>query len=510
MTWTRLCLAFTFSVTRVLASETSLRGDSPDVVLMMADDLGFSDLACYGGEIPTPNLDSLAASGVLFTNFSNTSRCCPSRASLLTGLYSHQVGVGDMTNPGSGPGYRGQLSADVSALPELLKSLGYSTAMVGKWHLTRSSTINDGPNGSWPGERGFDRVFGTMEGAKNYFHPTWLFDDGTEVKSFGPNFYYTNAITERAARWIGDQPEGQPLFLYTAFYAPHFPLQAPSEVIRKYRGKYKIGWDIIRQRRLDRQKRLGVVPEVTVLSRRPDDVPEWASLTEQQQDDLDHRMATYAAQIDLLDQGVGRILKALRESGRLDNTLVIFLSDNGGASSGGPFGAGPSASVGTPEAPVKTTYGKGWATVSNTPFRMHKANTHEGGVMAPLIFHWPKQWKRPQPTRDDVAHIIDITPTILGAAGWDDAEPKREGIDLTRSRRANDATVFYEHQRSRAARQGRWKLVNQGKSDRWELYDLENDRTEQFDLSSRNASKARQLRQLWNDWARRCNVHVNK
>lgn len=485
----------------------SASGDAPDIVLMMADDLGFSDIGCYGGEIPTPNLDSLAAGGTVFANFTNTSRCCPSRASLMTGLYSHQAGIGDMNYRDSGPGYRGQLRADVPTLPELLRTGGYSTAMVGKWHLTRSGTINDGPNGSWPLQRGFDRFYGTMEGAKNYFHPTWLFDDKAEVKSFGEDFFYTDAISSRSAKWIRSQPKNKPLFLYTAFYAPHFPLQAPQEVIEKYRGKYAAGWDVLRDQRLERQILLGVVPPATKLTKRPDDVPAWKSLSAKQRHELDLRMATYAAQVEMLDRGVGQILSALRDTGRLESTLVIFLSDNGGASSGGPFGAGPAKTIGKPEAPVKTTYGKGWATLSNTPYRMHKANTHEGGVMAPLIMHWPECLNSVHTVREDVAHIIDITPTIVAAAEINVANEERfEGIDLLGGRRDALSAVYYEHEKSRAVRQGDWKLVNQGKSQRWELYDLNDDRTEQIDLAPSKLDQVRRLRGLWNDWAKRCNV----
>ena len=476
-------------------------GNAPDIVLMMADDLGFSDIGCYGSEISTPSLDSLAGSGTVFTNFSNTSRCCPSRASLMTGLYSHRAGIGDMNYSDKGPGYRGQLLADVPTMPELLKKQGYNTAMVGKWHLTRSGSIDDSPNGSWPLQRGFDRFFGTMEGAKNYFRPTWLFDQQAEINSFDDTFFYTDAISERAAEWIRSQPKNKPFFLYTAFYAPHFPLQAPLEVIDRHRGRYLAGWDALREQRLAKQKALGVVPQNVQLTIRPSDVPAWDSLTDRQRQELDLRMATYAAQVELLDRGVGRILQALRETGRLDNTLVIFLSDNGGAALGGPFGAGPSERVGTPGAPVKTTYGKGWATLSNTPYRMHKANTHEGGVMSPLLIHWPERLGERRTLRDDVAHITDIAPTIVSAANRTSQQPEFSGIDLLKNRRGDGHAVFYEHEKSRAVRMGKWKLVNRGKSQDWELYDFSTDRTEQKDLAVARPDQLNRLKQLWLNWA---------
>lgn len=482
---------------------TAAAHQAPSIVLMMADDLGFSDLGCYGSEIATPNLDQLAARGIRFTNFSNTSRCCPSRASLLTGLYSHQAGLGGMTHAGKGPGYQGQLRGNVATLPEVLAGHGYSTAMVGKWHLTLSKSIDSGPNGSWPQQRGFEKFFGSMEGAKNYFRPKWLFEGSREITQFDDDFFYTNAISEKAATWIGEQSADKPLFLYVAFYAPHFPLQAPQAMIDSYHGKYLAGWDRLRRRRCDKQIRIGLVPEITKPSERPDDVPAWATLSDNQRDNLDLRMATYAAQVDLLDQGVGRIVESLRQTNRLGNTLLIFLSDNGAAGTGGAFGDGPDDLVGQPDAPIRTTYGKGWATLSNTPYRFYKANTHEGGVMAPLILHWPARLQ--MDFRHDVAHIIDIVPTCLAAAGVDERKHPPEGIDLLGDRPAS-RTLFYEHEKSRAVRKGTWKLVNRGKSTTWELYDLSRDRTESRDLATQRPDQVRQLSQLWSHWAERCHV----
>ena len=498
------------SVCGFAVSCEAFAAESPDIILMMADDLGFSDVGCYGSEIPTPNLDSLAEAGQRFTSFSNTSRCCPSRASLMTGQYSHQAGIGDMNYRDSGPGYRGQLLADVPTLPELLKQQGYSTCMIGKWHLTRSQTINGGPNGSWPFQRGFDRFYGSMEGAKNYFGPTWFYDNSSEVEAFDDSFFYTNAISERAATWIAEQPNDTPLFLYAAFYAPHFPLQAPADRIARHRGNYLAGWDELRQQRLTRQKGLGIVPSDTQLSPRPDDVPAWSKLSEKQKDELDLRMATYAAQVELLDEGVGRLLKALRDNGRMENSLIIFLSDNGAASSGGVFGAGPIDKVGTPQAPVKTTYGKGWATLSNTPYRMHKANTHEGGVMAPLIIHRPERDFTERSICTDVAHIIDVAPTALAATGADLSDFQFEGIDLLSDKRGPSDAVFYEHEKSRAVRQGDWKLVNRGKSKDWELYNLSKDRTELNNLAEQQPDRVESMNQLWLTWAKRCNVKTSQ
>ena len=334
----------------------------------------------------------------------------------------------------------------------------------------------------------------------------WLFDQTSELKTFNDKFFYTNAISERAADWILSQSEDKPFFLYTAFYAPHFPLQAPEQAIERLRGRYLSGWDSLREKRLAKQKVLGILADNVRLSLRPKDVPSWKSLSSQQKEELDRRMATYAAQVQILDRGVGRIMDALRESGRLENTLIIFLSDNGGASSGGPWGAGPIEKVGTRDAPIKTTYGKGWATLSNTPFRMHKANTHEGGVMSPLIMHWPNGLGQERIFRRDVAHIIDIVPTVIGASGQKTTPADFSGIDLLHERRKSDAAVFYEHEKSRAIRLDNWKLVNRGKSTNWELYDLNDDRTENFDLADQQPGKLLHLKQLWSDWALRNHV----
>lgn len=482
--------------------------DHPNIVLMMADDLGFSDIGCYGSEISTPNLDRLASAGVRFGNFTNTSRCCPSRAALMTGLYSHQAGLGGMTYQGGGPGYQGQLSSATETLPEMLGKLGYSTAMVGKWHMSLSKSIDDGPNGSWPLERGFERFYGSMEGAKNYFRPPWFFDNQTELHQFDDGFFYTEAISQRAADWIIDQPTDKPLFLYVAFYAPHFPLQAPAKTIKKYRRRYLAGWDHLRRERFENQMRLGIISASAELSARPADVPAWETLSEKQCDESDLRMACYAAQVETLDAGVGRLLDAIEQSGRSKNTLVIFLSDNGAASSGGPFGAGPTEKVGGPDAPIRTTYGKGWATLSNTPFREHKANTHQGGVMAPLILRWPAKIPSTGEPRFDLAHIVDLAPTCLAAAGKNIDVPNFEGIDLLHQTRRPENAIYYEHEKSRAVRRGDWKLVNKAKSQQWELYNVKLDPTEQHNLSQSQSDRVKQLKSLWLRWAERCHVKM--
>ena len=497
---------------------TSANAREPDIVLMMADDLGFSDLGCYGSEIPTPNLDALAENGIRFTQFYNTSRCCPSRASLLTGMYSHQAGVGRMNGSDRGPGYRGQLSSEVPTVAEMLRARGYHTSMVGKWHLTMSNTIDDGPNGSWPLQRGFQQWFGSMEGAKNYFRTKWLFDNENEITEFSDDFFYTRAISDRAAKVIRAQPPNQPLFSYVAFYAPHFPLQAPQETIEKFRGAYRDGWNVTRENRFRRQRKIGVVDAESKLSPAPSQLPEWDSLRPQQRDELDLRMAIYAAQVHELDQGVGKIVAALKETGRFDNTLILFLSDNGGTNSGGPLGSGKRQLLGGVEAELHSTYGAGWANVSNTPYREFKANTHEGGTRAPLIAHWPDRFGVKARLVHSPAHIVDLTPTCMDAAGGTRAIVRRtfslgqlEGQSLLpilddAGSRAQKRSLFFEHMGSRAVRDGDWKLVNRAKSDRWELFDLANDPTELKDLATEHPERVDSLATQWESWALRCNV----
>lgn len=499
----------------LVSSETAASSarERPDIIIMMADDLGFSDIGCYGSEIPTPNIDALGFGGTRFTEFTNTSRCCPSRASLLTGQYSHQVGIGDMNYKGKSPAYAGQLSKDFKTLPELLRRVGYGTYMVGKWHLTRSDTIDDGPNGSWPMQRGFDHFLGSMEGAKNYFKPKWFFDDESEVLEFPSDFFYTSAIAERVANYIRHQKKSVPMFIYTAFYAPHFPLQAPEDKIDQFKGNYLKGWDELRKQRFEKQKSLKIIPNATRLSPTPTNVKKWDEIAHEKKKELDLRMAIYAAQVHMLDKGVGTITEALKETGRLNNTLIFFLSDNGATNSGGAFGSGKVELLGGIDAELRSTYGAGWANLSNTPYRYFKADTHEGGIKAPLIVHWPERLGRTQRLNRNLTHITDIFPTCLNAAGINTSSKAAiyPGLDLLNENAApfQKRALFYEHQKSRAVRLGKWKLVNRKKSNDWELYDLSKDPTELMDLSASKRSEVMQLSKMWQDWAKKLGVIIS-
>ncbi len=313
--------------------------DRPNIAVILVDDMGFSDLGCYGSEIPTPNLDKLAASGLRFTQFYNTGRCCPTRASLLTGLYSHQAGVGHMVTDRARPGYQGNLNDRCVTLAEVLRSAGYRTAMAGKWHVTRyTEPTSEAEKANWPRQRGFDHYFGVIKGTANYFRPDSLTRENEHIQPPPAGFYTTDAFVDNALQFLDSGDKAKPFFLYLAFNAPHFPLMAPADEIARFRGKYKIGWDKLREQRRARQIELGIVDKAWPLSPRSPDVKAWDALTPAEQDRFDHLMSIYAAVVAHMDAAVGRFVEALRQRGVLDNTLILFLSDNGGNAEAGPEG----------------------------------------------------------------------------------------------------------------------------------------------------------------------------
>jgi arylsulfatase len=493
------------------------RGTRPDIVVVMADDMGFSDLGCYGGEIRTPNLDALAKNGLRFTQFYNTARCCPSRASLLTGLYPHQAGIGHMVSDRGFDGYRGDLNDSCVTIAQLLKQSGYATAMSGKWHVTKD-TGADGPKHNWPCQRGFDHYYGTLFGAGSFWSPKTIVVDNELTSPPADHYYYTDAVSEHAAAFVRDhhsrRPD-QPLFMYVAYTAPHWPLHAPKEDVARYRGSYMKGWDAVRADRLKRLRNLGIVSAQWPLSPRDPAAGDWQAMDEEKRREMDLRMAVYAAQVDRMDQGIGRILHALRDSGRLDNTLLLFLADNGGCAEGGRWGFERKKGGTIGEDSSFASYGLSWANASNTPFRLYKHYVHEGGISSPLIVHWPETI-RTAGLRRTPCHIIDIMPTCLQAAGA--AYPELfEGHRLTppagrsmlpvfaEDRLDRDA-LFWEHEGNRAVRSGNWKLVAKGKDGPWELYDLTRDRTETTDLARQEPAAVQRLAALWQQWAATSNV----
>ncbi len=519
----------------------------PDIVLIMADDMGFSDLGSYGGEIGTPHLDRLAANGLRFSHFYNTARCCPTRASLLTGLYAHQAGVGHMMGDDGLPGYRGDLAANAVTIAEALKEAGYGTYMSGKWHVTRhvghwSGNDELTSTHNWPRQRGFDRFYGTIHGAGSFYDPISLTEDNEPVELTPPDdpeapiYYYTDAISEHAARFVRDHAESErsddPLFLYVAHTAPHWPLHALPEDIARNRGRYAAGWDAIRAERRQRLIELGLIEADWPIAERDPRVPAWADVPGEERPWFERAMEVYAAQVDRMDRGIGEVVAALEETGRLDNTLILFLADNGGcaevlterwtglaiprqALDGSAVAVGNDTEVLPGPESSYQSYGPHWAHASNTPFRLYKHWVHEGGIASPLIVHWPARIADGGGIVDETAHVIDLMATALDAAGAThpasragSASVPVEGVSLLPAFQAQPLhrdAVFWEHEGNRAVRSGKWKLVSRYPGE-WELYDVLADRTEANDLALAEPERVAALAVLWNDWAARTGV----
>ena len=501
----------------------------PNIVLILADDTGYSDLGCYGSEILTPNLDGLAKGGLRFTQFYNTARCCPTRASLLTGLYPHQTGVGHMMSDWQRPGYKGNLNRECVTLAEILAAHGYQTMMAGKWHVSRH-IAPEGPKHTWPLQRGFEQFFGTIHGAGSYFDPVTLTRDNQFVRASG-DFYYTEAISQRAAEYIDQAARrDKPFFLYVAYTAPHWPLHARSGDVARYRGKYAMGWDELRLRRHREMIRLGVVRAEWPLTPRDSRVMAWVDVPYKPWHQ--RRMEVYAAQIDNMDRGIGRILEKLKQVGEEENTLVFFLADNGGCAEEimprwqGPHipertrdgkvvqhGNNPSLLPG-PENTYQS-YGVPWANASNTPFRLYKHWVHEGGIATPLIVSWPAVIRNGGGLTRQVGHVTDIMPTCLEVAGI--LYPSSfGGYRITRTEgkslrpifrgevRQRDP-IFWEHEGNRAVRDGKWKLVSRHPG-KWELYDMEADRTEMNDQAEEFPTIVTFMSRAYDGWAKRAKV----
>jgi arylsulfatase len=489
----------------------------PNIAVILVDDMGISDIGCYGSEIPTPCLDKLAAGGLRFTQFYNTGRCCPTRAALLTGLYSHESGMGHMTEDRGEDGYRGDLNDRCVTIADVLHTAGYRTAMTGKWHVTKFvAPANEAKKYNWPLQRGFDHYFGIIQGSANYFRPDPLVSENERVHA-GDGFYTTDAFVDHAIRFVDKDDQSKPFFLYLAFNAPHFPLMAPQDEIAKFRGKYKIGWDRLREVRHAKQLALGVMDKAWALSRRPAEVAAWESVSASEQDRFDHIMAIYAAVVAHMDRAVGRFVDALEERKMLDNTLILFLSDNGANAETGPKGrldAKPGSLPGSEKSDVFE--GQSWATLSNTPLRRYKHFNHEGGIATPLIVHWPAKIKTPGELRKQPGHLIDIMATCVDVSGA--AYPAEfkghkilpmEGKSLVPAlddKPIERDALYWEHEGNAAIRVGDWKLVRLGRGGPWELYDLKADRTELHNLAGAKPSMAHELAVKWDRWAERTHV----
>ncbi len=481
----------------------------PNILLIMADDMGFSDIGCYGGEIHTPNINSLADRGLRLNQFYNNGICVPTRASLLTGLYSQQVGVF-----GNSP----MVYQNCVTLAELLKGAGYRTLMVGKWHAREI-----------PVQRGFDRHFGLCDGCCNYFNPgprrpgeaepgrkrggyprRWAVED-QEFLPYAPadkDFYTTDAFTDYAVRYLDEyKNEDNPFFLYVAFTAPHYPLHAWPKDIARYRGKYRMGWDELRKQRFERIQRMRLFDDSLQLSPKDEGIPDWHTVADQ--DGWDLKMAVYAAMIDRMDWNIGRILKKIKAMGEEDNTLVIFLSDNGGCSEDVNHTPGMAAG------PVESycSVDRFWANASNTPFRKYKNTDHEGGICTPFIVSWPGVIRQKGQISNTVGHLIDIMPTLAEVSGATypadfngHAVLPMEGQSLlsafTGKAPQNERTLCWRTNRKahRAIRKGNWKLVAPDATAPWQLYDLEKDRVEMNDLSASHPDLVRELAERYTAW----------
>jgi arylsulfatase A-like enzyme len=515
-----------FALSGSMAAVRAQAGRRPNVLLIVADDLGFSDLGCYGGEIETPNLNRLASNGVRWTQFYTTARCCPSRAAILTGQYPHRVGVGHMVTDLGQPGYRGKLSENAATIAEVLRPAGYRTYMSGKWHVGTPD----------PTRHGFEQFYGTLISAQTFWDPsTYLrLPPGSRTRSYNKDeFYGTDALTDYALEFLDNarQTPDHPWFLCLAYNSPHFPLQARRDDIAKYRDRYAAGWDALREERLARMKKLGVAPASTRLSprspftnfgeTRKEENPAWGSLPAERRADLARRMAIYAAMVDRMDQNIGRITADLRSRGQLDNTVIVFLSDNGACAEWDPFGfdgrSGPDNTLHHGADLEKMggpgTYhsaGSGWANASNTPWRMYKHYAHEGGISSPCIMHWPAGLKRQGAIEPTPAHLIDLMPTIVEVSG--SPYPRRLGsreilpmagaslMPTLRGQKTPARTLYFEHEGARGVREGRYKLtaVRDGP---WQLYDIQEDRTEMQDLAGKKSKTVEALSKKWDAWA---------
>ena len=531
------------------APQTSSR---PNILVILVDDMGYSDLGCYGGEIETPNLDGLAENGVRFTQFYNSARCCPSRASLLTGLFPHQAGIGSFVGPDRGvPGYVGKLKPGTVTLAEVLKTSGYRTFGSGKWHVNHPGPI----------ERGFEEFYGFLDDyGVDGWESKWMkrYPEGRPKRSYKEGeFFATNAITDYALDFLDSAKTTptQPWFLYLAYQAVHFPLQAPSRDIEKYKETYQVGWDVIRQQRFERMKALGVIPDEIQLSPRSDipipavaarngvpgdgqHNPAWELLDSDRKADLARRMAVYAGMLDNMDQNIGRVLQKLRDRGELENTLILFMSDNGSCAEWDPFGfqypsyearvAGGTPGhpnvlhkgdtlelLGGPDGPL-FSYGSAWANVGNTPFTLYKQFVHEGGISSPLIMHWPERIKTPRIFADRYAHFVDIMATCVEVSegnypvsfGGNAVQPL-EGISLLKTLEGGtnaDRVLAFEHQGVPAVRVGDWKLVSRTRPAmkradfvegvEFELYNIAQDRSETKNLAAKYPEKVVQLKEI--------------
>lgn len=566
-----LFICFLAADNSTYGQQSSDRSARPNIILIISDDMGFSDLGCYGGEISTPNLDALAMSGLRYTRFYNMDHCAPSRASLLTGLYPHQTGLGWMPDKNFHlPGYTDELNNNCVTIAQVLQKAGYTTLMAGKWHLSRNTHAGKSKH-NWPLQRGFDKFYGILTGAGNYYDPPSLCRANTLITPqndpdyHSDHYYFTDAITDNAIQFIKDRPTDKPFFTYVAYTAAHWPMQAPEAAIKAYKGKYSAGWDVLRRERLKREKKLGVIDSSVELSAL--DTKPWTE--EQDKAPMERRMETYAAMVTIMDQGIGKIVSELKKEGIYNNTVIIFLQDNGANAEGIGYGKqqeGETTYVARDTSQLKPlgkndiqyavvpgithsgaisvtgkkimagpentylAYLKPWANLSNTPFRKFKNFTYEGGISTPLIVHWPGGIKAETGAlRKQVGHEIDIMPTIIQIAQTSYPNEYNgnkitpvSGISLVptfSNQNLKPRAIYWEHEGNKAMRLGKWKIVSGGILHGgygnwqtvtvlpWQLYDMENDRSEMKDLSAVHPELVSKMAAMWNNWAHKDKVY---
>ena len=553
-----LCAALIFALPAFLLFSQSVQAQAqaprPNIIVILSDDMGYSDIGCYGGEIQTPTLDRLAEGGLRFTQFYNTGRCCPTRASLLTGLYPHQTGVGHMMQDRGQDGYRGDLNTSCATIGEVLRPAGYATYAVGKWHVTKHTfPDSDEKKFNWPLQRGFDRYYGIINGASSLWDPNSLVRDNQLITikndpQYQPDeaYHFTDAISDNAVKFLREHDSPQPFFMYVAYTSAHWPMHARPRDIAKYEGMYDGGYEPIRQTRFERMKQLGVISPDAELSPL---VGKWEAVTDKEWESA--CMEVYAAMIDQMDQGIGRIVQTLEEQGALENTLIVFMQDNGGCAEAG--GRNPNGErVARADAPTlppidddvlhykgsvpKQTrdgypvrrghvmpgpadtyigYGRNWANVSNTPFREYKHFVHEGGISTPLVVHWPRGFADKNALRAEPSHLIDIMATCVDVAGAEYPQELNGGevtplqgkslVPVFRGESLDREFLFFEHEGNRALRHGDWKLVAKGRAGRddvkWELYNIRTDRSELHDQSAENPDIFNMLKLKWQELA---------
>lgn len=484
----------------------------PNIIFIMADDMGYSDIGCYGGEVHTPNLDQIAANGIKLKNFYNNSRCCPTRASLLTGEYPHTVGMGGMVSAAKAPmengSYQGYLNNQYPTIAEELKKVGYHTYMSGKWH------VGERPE-HWPLQRGFEHYYGLISGASSFYEITpqeldkrRFVLDNTDYAIPKEGHYMTDAFTDHAIQYLDQQKtnkDEKPFFLYIAYTAPHFPLHALEQDIAKYEKLYAQGWDVTRENRFAKMKKFGLIDDRYQLTARPEGLPAWKDA--QDKPEWTRKMAVYAAMIDRMDQNIGRLISKLKKNGQYENTLILFISDNGACAEkvNTKLLNDPTKKIG--EKGSYTIYGEAWANASNTPFKKYKHFMHEGGIVTPCIIQWPEKIKATTGFINKIGHVIDLMPTAMELAGIPSRHLPGNSLSyLWNNKSMPERTFCWEHEGNKAIRKGNWKLVKELLEPTWALYNLVNDPTEMNDLALSEPKRAKDMLDEYLLWAAKVGV----